>query len=172
MPNQPPDKPKVLRETDDAARALAQQLLLSAGHAAFATLEPDTQWPLASRVSLALDAGVPLILISRLSAHYAAVESDARCALLLGEPVGSDGDPLRHARMTLLTLAHKVPPPQRAHVREVFVARHPDAAVYADFADFDFFHLRPQRANLNAGFGRAYALSSKDLSVIMEAKPF
>ncbi len=158
----PPEKPPVLRETDAEARSLARQLLQGAAHAALASLEPQTLWPLASRVSLAMQAdGVPLVLISRLSAHYDAIDQDPRCSLLVGEP--GEGDPLRHARMTVLCSATKVPPSERLAARSVFVARHPGAQMYADFADFDFFRLVPQRASLNAGFGRAYSLTAADV---------
>lgn len=157
-----PDKPQVLRETDEAARLQARVFVRETTHGALATLEPGTGWPLASRVSLAVDADdTPLILISRLSAHYGALEADARCSLLLGE-VG-DGDPLRYPRITVVCAANKVPPEQRVAVKAQFLQRHPGAEMYADFPDFDFWRLVPQRASLNAGFGKAYALSSDDL---------
>jgi heme iron utilization protein len=157
-----PDKPQVLREKDDAARAQARAFVRESAHGALATLEPSTGWPLASRVSLAVDAdGVPLILISRLSAHYGALEADARCSLLLGE--AGDGDPLRHPRITVVCLGGKVLPEQRAAAKAQFLKRHPGAEMYADFTDFDFWRLVPQRASLNAGFGRAYALCADDV---------
>ncbi len=160
-----PDKPQVLRETDAAARSQARAFVQGSRHGALATLEPGTGWPLASRVSLAVDeAGVPLILISRLSAHYSALEADARCSLLLGSVADTDGgDPLRHPRITVICLAAKVPPAKRAQAKTHFLQRHPGAQLYADFADFDFWRLEPQRASLNAGFGRAYALTAEDL---------
>jgi heme iron utilization protein len=159
------DKPKVLRETDDAARAQARAFVRESPHGALATLEPGTGWPLASRVSLAVDAdGTPLILISRLSAHYGALEADSRCSLLLGEAVElNGGDPLRHPRITVVCLAAKVLPDQRAAAKAQFLQRHPGAEIYADFADFDFWRLNPQRASLNAGFGKAYSLTADDL---------
>ncbi len=156
------DKPQVLRETDNAAREQARSFVQSSPHGALATLEPGTGWPLASRVSLAVDAdGVPLILISRLSAHYGALEADARCSLLIGE--AGDGDPLRYPRITVVCLASKVSAEQRAAAKAQFLKRHPGAEMYADFADFDFWRLNPQRASLNAGFGKAYALTASDL---------
>jgi heme iron utilization protein len=159
----PSDKPQVLRETDDAARSQARAFVRESAHGALATLEPSTGWPLASRVSLAVDAsGVPLILISRLSAHYGALEADARCSLLLGE--AGEGDPLRHPRITVVCLAKKVLPDQRANARAQFLKRHPSAEMYADFGDFDFWALVQQRASLNAGFGKAYSLTAEDLT--------
>jgi putative heme iron utilization protein len=140
----------------------ARTFLQGSAYGALATLDPSTGWPLASRVSLAPDTdGVPLILISRLSAHYSALEGDARCSLLLGE--AGDGDPLRHPRITVLCLARKVNATQRAAAKAMFLQRHPGAEMYADFSDFDFWRLEPQRASLNAGFGRAYALTAADL---------
>jgi heme iron utilization protein len=157
-----PDKPQVLRETDEAARTQARAFVRESAHGALATLEPGTGWPLASRVSLAVDAnGVPLILISRLSAHYGALEADARCSLLLGE--AGDGDPLRHPRITVVCRAEKVPSEQRPTAKAQFLKRHPGAEVYADFTDFDFWRLIAERASLNAGFGKAYALLAEDL---------
>jgi heme iron utilization protein len=157
-----PDKPHVLRETDEAARTQARAFMRESAHGALATLEPKTGWPLASRVSLAADTdGVPLILISRLSAHYGALENDARCSLLLGE--AGDGDPLRHPRITVVCRASKVPQQQRMAAKAQFLQRHPGAEIYADFTDFDFWRLNPERASLNAGFGKAYTLSAQDL---------
>jgi heme iron utilization protein len=156
------DKAQVLRETDDAARKQASAFLRESSHGALATLEPGTGWPLASRVSLAVDAnGSPLILISRLSAHYGALEADARCSLLVGE--AGEGDPLRHPRITVVCLAQRIPPEQRAQAKTQFLKRHPGAEIYADFGDFDFWTLVPQRASLNAGFGKAYSLTAEDL---------
>jgi heme iron utilization protein len=160
-----PDKPQVLRQTDESARSQARAFVQNSAHGALATLEPSTLWPLASRVSLAVDAqGRPLILISRLSAHYGALEADARCSLLLGEAESKDGgDPLRHPRITVLCLAQKVGALQRAEAKAAFLQRHPQANIYADFSDFDFWTLVPERASLNAGFGKAYALTAEDL---------
>jgi heme iron utilization protein len=163
MPVTESSSSKILRDTDEAARAQARAFVRESALGALATLEPGTGWPLASRVSLGCDAdGVPLILISRLSAHYGALESDTRCSLLLGE--AGDGDPLRHPRITVVCLAQKVRPEQRAAAKAQFLQRHPQAALYADFGDFDFWRLVPQRACLNAGFGKAYALTAQDLA--------
>ncbi|MFM7330400.1 MAG: HugZ family protein [Brachymonas sp.] len=163
----PQDQPKVLRETDDAARSQACSILRQARVAALATHEAGTAWPLASRVSLAnMEDGCLVILISRLSAHFAALEGDARCSLLVNE-AEKDGDPLRVARMTVMCSAMRldrvVQTQARAHAREAFLRHIPEAEMYADFGDFDFWQLRIVRASLNAGFGRAYALSAQDL---------
>jgi len=154
----------VLRPTDDEAIRLGKTLLRTARHAALAVLEPESGWPLASRVSVATDcAGRPLILVSTLSARTGGLMADARCALLLGE--AGRGDPLAHPRMTLKCRAERIDRDGKDHARiaQRFLAHHPKAALYADFPDFSHFRLEPVEASLNGGFGRAYRLTCDDL---------
>ncbi len=162
--NQDPDKKDVLRETDDDARRLAKELMRSARFGSLAALEPETGHPLASRVGLATDVdGTPVMLASTLSGHTAAILADTRSSLLVGE-VGK-GDPLAHARITLFTHANRIERASETHqrLRRRYLSRHPKAELYADFGDFAFFRLEVERASLNGGFGKAYALSSDDL---------
>ncbi|MBD8890601.1 HugZ family protein [Roseibium litorale] len=155
---------EVLRPLDDEARRLARGLIRSARFGSLAALEPGTGHPLASRVALAPDMdGTPFILISALSGHTSALTADARCSLLLGEP--GKGDPLAHPRVTLMCHAEKVERGAPAHdrMRQRYLARHPKAERYVDFADFSFFALRLERASLNGGFGKAFVLNRGDL---------
>lgn len=161
------DKPSVLRETDDEARKLARIILRSARSAAIAVIEPDSGgFPFVSRVLIGIDTdGTPVILVSALSVHTQALSKDLRCSLLTGE-IGK-GDPLAHARLTVQCEAAKVDRDSSAHVRirERFIRRHPKAQLYVDFPDFAFFRLRPLRASMNGGFGRAYVLTGEDLMI-------
>lgn len=160
------DKPSVIRETDDEARRLARVLVRSARFAALAVLDPETGFPFCSRVLVGTDAdGVPVILVSGLSAHTKALVKDQRASLLCGEP--GKGDPLAHPRLTVQCLAERVPPesPLHARLRQRFLNRHPKAKLYIDFPDFAFFRLVPQSANLNGGFARAYLLPGDDLVI-------
>ncbi|MEM9724777.1 MAG: DUF2470 domain-containing protein [Pseudomonadota bacterium] len=157
-------KKDVLRETDDDARRQGKALIRTARFGALACLEPGSGAPLASRVGLAATIdGAPLFLISELSSHFGALEADARASLLIGEP--GRGDPLAHPRITVIGRAERI---SDADAREVakarYLGRHPKAALYADFADFAFWRLRPERASLNGGFGKAYAMSAEDLA--------
>ncbi len=161
------DKPSVLRDTDDEARKLARITLRSARSASIAVIEPASDgFPFVSRVLLEIDTdGTPVILVSALSTHTQALTTDSRCSLLTGE-IGK-GDPLAHARLTVQCRAAKVARDSDAHarIRERFVRRHPKSQLYVDFPDFAFFRLSPQRASLNGGFGRAYALNGDDLLI-------
>lgn len=152
----------LLQPVDDEVRALARRLLRASRHGALAVIGPSGH-PAASRVLVATDhGGNPVILVSDLSAHAAALAADPRCSLLVGEP--GKGDPLAHPRLSLSAHAAAIPAdaPERQTLRERFLARHPKAALYADFADFRFMRLEPVNAALNGGFGRAYALRPAD----------
>lgn len=158
-------KTPLLQPVDDATRVLARRLVRTARYGALAVLDPATGHPLASRVALSTDVdGTPLILISSLSAHTGALAAEARCSLLCGEP--GRGDPLAHARITLLARARRIDradEPTHARVRRRYLARQPKAALYADFGDFAFWRLEVQRASLNGGFGRAFELDAGDV---------
>ncbi len=158
------EKTSLLRETDDAARTQARTLLRGARFATLAVIDPGTGFPNASRVLLApAPDGVPAILVSSLSAHTRALLADPRCSLLVGEP--GKGDPLAHPRLSVQAEAESVARDSRMHgwLRERFLARHPKSALYIDFGDFRFVVLKPVRASLNGGFGKAYALEAEDL---------
>ncbi len=140
--------------------AAARALLAAARHAALSYLDPATGLPAISRIALGTGAdGVPLTLVSQLSAHHAGLVANPACALMVGEP-GAKGDPLSHPR--LMVQARAVPVP-KAPLRDGWLRDHPKAAVYIDFADFGFFRLEPAGALWNGGFGRAARLTPADL---------
>jgi putative heme iron utilization protein len=157
-------KKDVIRETDAKAIRLAKTLIRSARFGALAVIEPGTGSPLASRVGVATDVdGTPLILVSMLSAHTAAILADPRCSLLVGEP--SKGDPLAHPRITLVCRASRLERGSGEHARAErrYLNRSPKAKLYAGLGDFSIFRLQPERGSLNGGFGKAYLLERADL---------
>lgn len=159
------DRTDPIRPTDDEARALARRLLHGAATAALAFLHPQTGAPFISRIALGrAPDGTLLSLVSDLSLHSRALARDPRAALLAGEP-GPKGDPLNSPRLSLAIRARFVADddPQRKTLREVWLAQHPKARLYVDFADFRFVAFAIESAALNGGFGRAYALAPEDL---------
>jgi hypothetical protein len=156
MNAKPPDP---IRPADDAARALARRLISEARTGALAVLA-GPEHPFVSRVAVGALSGRPLILVSRLSQHTTALTIRPACALLLGEP-GPKGDPLTHPR---LTLQGRVEAVDKGPHRDLWLAHHPKAAVYFDFADFIMFRILPDAVFLNAGFGQAYTVSPADLA--------
>ena len=142
-PRPPSGRIDPVRPADDEARALARRLMARADHGALGVLDPESGGPHVTRVAVGMAKdGAPLTLISSLSHHTAALRADPRCSLLLGEP-GPRGDPLTHPRLTLIAEARFAPPGERADLREAWLARHPKARLYVDFADFAFARLVP-----------------------------
>lgn len=162
-----PEKTSPLRSVDDKARALARALMEHAPFAALAHLDPETGHPLVTRTGFGLDNdGAPLLLMSELSAHFAALAADARCSLLIGEPGQINkpgGDPLTHPRLTLVGKASLVDSLGRDAARTAYLTRNPKAKLYIDFGDFHFWQITSERAFLNGGFGKAYHLDASDL---------
>lgn len=144
-------------ETPEAL-ALARHLLATP-HAALAVTDADGT-PALSRIAFGLSPQGPVTLISSLSQHYAALAAHPACALMLGEP-GGKGDPLTHPRLMLKATARFVPAdaPDRPSLRDHWLATHPKARLYIDFADFAFVRFTLTSAFLNAGFGKAHRLS-------------
>ncbi|MGO8205315.1 pyridoxamine 5'-phosphate oxidase family protein, partial [Rhizobium ruizarguesonis] len=72
-----------------------------------AFLGRENGFPFVSRVLVATDIdGIPVILVSQLSAHTRALARDPRASLLTGEP--GKGDPLAYPRLTTQCLAEPV----------------------------------------------------------------
>ena len=154
-------RPSPIRPTDSGARALARSLMDGARFGALGVLDPATGMPMVSRVAVGMDAqGMPLTLVSDLSHHTRALAASPLCSLLVGEP-GANGDPLTHPRLTLHCKASRVE--KSAALRALWLAQHPKARLYIDFADFNFLALEVHEAHLNGGFGKAYTLAAADL---------
>lgn len=161
------EKPSPIRETDEEARRLGRRLLRGARYASLAVIDAQTGFPAVSRALLGIDLdGVPVILVSDLASHTVALKQDPRCSIMTGEP--GKGDPLAHARITVFCRAESVDRDSvdHARIRDRFIARHRKAELYVDFADFRFFRLVPSHAALNGGFGKAYALTAPELTII------
>jgi putative heme iron utilization protein len=158
------EKKNVLRETDAEAIRLAKTLIRAARYAAIATLEPGSGRPIATRVGVSTDIdGAPIIFVSALSAHTPALRNDPRCSLLFGE-VGK-GDPLAHPRISVHADAREIENGGDEHKRISwrYLSHQPRARLYAELPDFKYFRLEPVGASLNAGFGRAYALTAEQV---------
>lgn len=145
----------------------AAKLMTAARTAALATLDHTTGHPYVSLVTVALLAGgSPLMLLSQLARHTQNLNADSRASLLF-EPAGvPEGDPLAIARVTVVGRAAPTPDPS---ARARFLANHPDAGMYASFADFRFFELPPQSAHFIGGFGRIIEIPGPDLVAALTA---
>lgn len=128
--------------------------------ATLATTHKNGGWPFASLVLVAADQdATPLLLISTLAEHTRNLAAEPRVSLLFDGTAGLDSR-LTGPRVTVLGRAERADAPRH---RERFLARHPDAAAYADFGDFAVYRIAVERAHLVAGFGRIDWISADDL---------
>lgn len=139
----------------------------NARFAALAVIPPDSGAPYVARIAMGTDPlGLPVSLVSDLAAHTRALRAEPACSLLVGEP-GDKGDPLTHPRLTLEARAAFVgrEDPGHAALRAHYLASHPKAKLYVDFADFSFLRFEMRAGFLNGGFGQAFRLSPADLAL-------
>jgi heme oxygenase (biliverdin-IX-beta and delta-forming) len=140
-------------------KATAKKLTREARSGALATLMAGSGDPYCSLVNVATATdGAPLLLISRLAVHTRNILSDARASLMVDERKA--GDPLEGARAMLMGTAART---ESADARRRYLACQPEAAMFADFADFAFYEMTIKAVHLVAGFGRIVDLAATDL---------
>jgi heme iron utilization protein len=145
-----------MTETSGFSGTAMRQVLRRAKTCALSTLSLGDGTPYGSLANIATDIlGWPLILISRLAWHTQNLEADARASVLVGE-LPAKGDALVGPRVTVLGRFERV---EDAGLRRRYLARHPQAALYADFPDFSFWRMSPSAIHGVAGFGRIETLS-------------
>jgi putative heme iron utilization protein len=149
--------------------------------AAVATLATQAEGqPFASLVTPAAapDLGV-LLWLSTLSEHTRQLAREPRCALLFqGRAEGPN--PQTAPRVTLTGTAERLEPGtgEEPSLKARWLARHPYAALYAGFADFALWRIRPAAALLVGGFARATRLRQSEflpdpaaVAAVAEAEP-
>ncbi len=150
-------------EAEDDPAAAVRRILRRVARAALGTLLRNAAGaPYVSLVNVATDHdGAPLLLLSDLADHTRNLAGDQRASLLFDD-TGAREDPLAGERVTVQgRLARTDDPGHRGR----YLARHPVAAMYADFKDFNFYRLALERGHLVAGFGRIHWLEADALLV-------
>lgn len=156
--NKRPQSTAANRASDHVARDIVR----IARKAALGTLDRTSGHPYASLVTVATEMdGTPILLISRLALHTQNIAADARASLLF-DASGADGDPLAGGRVTIVGRARTT---SDASARRRFLARHPEAEMYADFPDFAFYELEVERALYIGGFGRIVPLERSGIVI-------
>lgn len=150
----------MIEDMSRAARALLRGLDRAALATALQAPGGGVSWPYASLVLVAVDHDLsPILLLSDLAEHAKAIAVESRVSLLFDGTGGLD-QPLTGARVTLLGRIERTPDLRLARR---FLARHPDAEMYAGFKDFHFYRVAPERAHLVAGFGKIRWLEATEL---------
>ena len=120
--------------------------------------------PYASLVLLAVDHdAAPLLLLSDLADHTKNLQADPVCSLMIDGTRGL-ADPLTGARATLQGSLH---PCTDTAALGRFVRRHPSAAMYAGFGDFNLYRMEVRRAHLVAGFGRIHWIGAEEAMAVL-----
>jgi heme oxygenase (biliverdin-IX-beta and delta-forming) len=146
--------------------ATVRRLMAAARQATLATAlaRDGSGRPYASLVLVApAPDSSPILLLSDLADHSRNLAREPRAALLFDGTAGLD-DPLTGPRASILGQVRPVP--DRAEVgglKAIFLARHPGAAVYADFADFRVYRMAVESAHLVAGFGTLHWLTAAEI---------
>lgn len=101
------------------------------------------------------------MLLSTLANHTKNLAGDPRASLLFDE-TGGDGELLEGAR---ISVSGKIVKTNDPDVRARFLNRHPSAAGYAEFKDFDFYILNVEGAHLVGGFGLITDITAQNLKI-------
>ena len=159
-----------------AAAFEARCLVRQAASACLAT--SDQGQPFASLVTPAATGDLTLLLwLSSLSEHSRHLRQEPRCSLLFTGPAQKtntqnantqdadpqDANPQTTPRVTLVGLASQVTGPEQPALKTRWLARHPYASLYANFADFTLWRVVPAGALLVGGFARAQRLAASAL---------
>jgi hypothetical protein len=149
-----------MKPSDTFDPGLAAKKLLREGRSgALATLVAGSGDPYCSLVNVATAVdGAPLLLLSKLALHTKNLLADARVSLMLDER--KEGDPLEGARVMLMGTCAK---DSDRLSGPAYLRRHPEAEMFANFADFGFYRMDIARAHLVAGFGRIVDLKPQDV---------
>lgn len=145
-----------------AAALLARDLVRAAWKGTLSTVSRTAGHPYGSLVALATEPdGAPLLLLSGLAEHTKNIEADQRASVLI------DGTSPGRAALTgpRVTLVGRIVEAAPETARRRYLARHPDASGFIDFADFKLYALRVEWAHLVAGFGRIVRLDAGDVLV-------
>lgn len=101
-----------------------------------------------------------LLLLSDLSEHTRHLRAEPRCSLLVSG-TAETANPQTAPRVSFTGLAEVAAEPA---LKERYLAIHPYAAMYAAFADFSLWRIRPLGGLYVGGFARAARLRMADLA--------
>ena len=112
----------------------------------------------------ALDAqGRPIFLISTMAMHTQNLQADPRASLFVTKP-GASGDPLGSSRVTLIGSINRIPEPELAAARTVYLTHYPDSKYWVDFDDFSFYRMDVLDTYFVGGFGVMGWVAAPDYS--------
>jgi len=98
------------------------------------------------------DQGRPIFLISSMAMHTQNLQADPRASLLIAQ-LEANSDPLGSSRITLIGKVQRIPEPDVAAARELYLARYENSKYWVDFEDFSFYRMEVVDLYYVGGFG-------------------
>ena len=98
------------------------------------------------------DHGRPIFLISSMAMHTQNLQADPRASLLVTQ-MEANSDPLGSSRITLIGNVRRIPEPEVAAARELYLARYENSKYWVDFEDFAFWRMEVIDLYYVGGFG-------------------
>ena len=162
-------------KTAPNAKYIVKHLIRCAQKGAMASIHHESGQPYASLITLAsAPSGAPLFLISKLAIHTKNIGINPHVSILIDDS-DHTGNPVEGARVSLQGTAIPV---QASWARARFLAYHPDAKLYVDFEDFEFYSLSTESAHFVGGFGKIQQMPSEEVIIdvssagtLIEAEP-
>jgi putative heme iron utilization protein len=98
------------------------------------------------------DHGRPIFLISTMAMHTQNLQADPRASLLVTQD-DAGADPLGASRVTLVGNVLRLPEPEVAEARKLYLARYANSKYWVDFEDFSFYCMEVVDVYYVGGFG-------------------
>jgi hypothetical protein len=95
--------------------------------------------------------------------HTQNLQADPRASLFVTE-LEASGDPLGASRATLIGSVSRIPEPDKATARTVYLTGYPDSKYWVDFDDFFFYRLDVLDVYYVGGFGVMGWVTASDYS--------
>lgn len=144
--------------------------LLNQYHASLCShIKQDTKrelsdFPYASLVRYSLNAeGQPVLLLSRIAEHSQYIADNNKVALLIQQDANElNGNVQECARITLIGELIAANTAQTQTFSERYFRQFPDAKMYFEQLDFDFYYLKVKQTRYVGGFAKAHWLAGQD----------
>lgn len=95
--------------------------------------------------------GCPILFLSDLAQHTENIGKNSRCSIMIHR-IDKD-DIFNSPRITFAGKITKVSDKEREEIAKIYLKRHPEAADFIDFADFNFYRLQIRHIHYIGGFG-------------------
>jgi putative heme iron utilization protein len=155
---------------DAQSEKLLSQIIRNTRVAALGTLREGA--PRVSMVTFvaAEDFSAFYIHVSRLAQHTVDMQKDKQIGLLIAEIDDGRADPQTLARVSIRASAESIQngEPGYTPLKELYLARFPEAEIVFNLADFNFWRIKPKGARFVAGFAKAYNITVETLQKVSE----